>query len=83
MMTELKNEAQKQAYESCIYSLALGTPIEIMTMILEEHVSEDDFDMAEGFKWAISDWFFAQSFKEGGLGCQIKNELNRNTDWNE
>ena len=78
-MKELKNDTQRNAYESCLYSLALGTPLEIMTMIMNEHVVEEDYDTVEGFKWAISDWFFANSFQDG-MKCKLKNDLNRFID---
>ncbi len=78
-MEELTNETQKSAYESCLYSLALGTPLEIMTMIMEEHVIMEEYDTVEGFKWAISDWFFVNSVQDG-LGCKLRNHLNMEDD---
>ena len=56
---DLRSQKIADAFESCIYSLALGTSMEIMADILQNHIDDNDFESAEGFRLAIGEWHFA------------------------
>ena len=54
-------------YEAALLSLSIGLPAEDMIEMMEEHASNDDLEIAQGYKLALEDYLS----KENTFNCRV------------
>lgn len=54
-------------YEAALLSLALGVPAQDMIEMMDEHASNDDLEVAQGYKLALEDYLS----KENTFNCKV------------
>ena len=54
-------------YEAALLSLALGVPAQALIEMMDEHASNDDLEVAQGYKLALEDYLS----KENTFNCKV------------